>query len=446
MMLRDHDAKVGRVDAFKLDPMLIKIDPAYNIRDMKSERTRAHIEEIKVSLRDPKLGGIKKAIEVRMVGEDVFVTDGECRLTAVHEVIAEGIAIPSVVCIQERSGTDPIERVLNFATSGQVERYTELEMAHWCRRADRAGATHEQIAAAAGWKATASVTQHLKMLEMDPEVQGMVKREEVSATLAVNETRKSGTAAVENLKAAKVQANASGKTKVTQKHVASVTGRSSKQKEATDRLLDFASTAGKIADEAKRVGGVDKIDPKRLAELAQESVTTLARAKGEKVSDPPQPEPNSDLASGLPATSETSQPAIMQENAEVKPPPAPKPEPMFRDADEAKAELSRLDAALAEKHNLPPEAFLPPASALAFPKSRPSNRIDELLLEFISVDCGALAVMHAQLNKEYTESNATDEAQEAQGLLVGVANNIGALRFPEQWEGAKANSELQAVA
>lgn len=192
MELKHHPAKVGRSDIVRLPPTAIKIDPAHNIRDMQSERTRAHIEELKIAIKA--WGGIKDPFEVRIIGEDAYVTDGECRLTAVLELMRdEGFECEGISCIKEAAGTDAIERALNFGISGTKERYTELELAEWCRRCDRLGTSHERIAAAAGWKSTASVKRHLDMISTLPEeVKQQVKQGDVSATLAmqiVKETR-----------------------------------------------------------------------------------------------------------------------------------------------------------------------------------------------------------------------------------------------------------------
>lgn len=220
MELKNHPDKVGRGDTVTLPPHSIKIDPAHNIRDMTSERTRAHIEELKISIRA--FGGIKDPFEVRMVGEDAFVTDGECRLTAVLEMMhEEHFKCEGIKCVKEAGGTDEEERLLNFGVSGTKERYTELELAEWCRRCDRRGISHDKIAAAAGWKSKASVAGHLKILsDMPSDIQGMVRREEVSATEAMKEVRANGAEiATETLKEAKTIADREGKTKITRKTI-----------------------------------------------------------------------------------------------------------------------------------------------------------------------------------------------------------------------------------
>ncbi len=455
MQLRDHPAKVGRVDAFKLDPREIKIDPAYNVRDMKSEHTRAHIEEIKVSLRDPKIGGIKKPIEVRMVGEDAYVTDGECRLTAALEVIAEGIDIKSIVCIHEAAGTDQIERILNFGTAGQGLRYTELEMAGWCRRALRAGATEEQIAAAAGWKSKASVDQHLKMLEMDNETKAMVAGDgdvTISATTAVNTFKQHGEKTAEVLKAAKVEAKAEGKTKIAPRHVAKVTGKTSKAKQASDSYLDFVANANTIADEAKRAGGIEKIPQERLVALAKGTVVTLAKAKGEKLEEPKStPEPALD-------------PAELDASAPLPSGDAGAPVEGVKSLDQLKEHIAGVTTGatvtqfrsdmlphdLAADAGLPPEATAPAEFHQEFAERKrraAQTQIDTVLLSFYNAaDAAELAAIYAKIDREHDESSADGCDTDAQIRLIDVADNIGHLRFPDDWENAKASSELQQVA
>lgn len=107
------------------------------------------------------------------------------------------------------------------------------------------------------------------------------------------------------------------------------------------------------------------------------------------------------------------------------------------------------DDALGASNFIETIAETPPAAAqFTFPKPHGKNtRVDELLLEFISVDCPALAAMYLRLCKE-RETTAAEcgDASQAQEQLCVAADVIGSLRFPDQWEGAKANSELALVA
>lgn len=75
-----------------------------------------------------------------------------------------------------------------------------------------------------------------------------------------------------------------------------------------------------------------------------------------------------------------------------------------------------------------------------------NTRADELLLEFISVDGPTLAVMHAHLLRERDEASADGSIVQTHHRLCVAANVIGHLRFPDAWDGAKANAELKQVA
>ena len=68
MQLRDHTAVQSKRDYFTVDPRELKIDATYNVRDLTSLETRAHIEDLKASIA---VNGVRVALEVRLEGEDI---------------------------------------------------------------------------------------------------------------------------------------------------------------------------------------------------------------------------------------------------------------------------------------------------------------------------------------------------------------------------------------
>lgn len=73
-------------------------------------------------------------------------------------------------------------------------------------------------------------------------------------------------------------------------------------------------------------------------------------------------------------------------------------------------------------------------------------RIDAILTTMIHCDVVMLARKYAQLVKEREASASEGEASPTQEQLCVAADVVGALRFPDEWEQAKANTELAAVA
>ena len=127
------------------DPRDIRIDPAWNVRDMNSEATREHIASLKVSILtkgyDP-----TKPISVkydRKTGVKTLV-DGQCRLTACQELWNEGheIYVPQI-----RTEGDEAELQASALSAEAVLHLTQWEIGEGCRRLTRFGWSIDKIAA-----------------------------------------------------------------------------------------------------------------------------------------------------------------------------------------------------------------------------------------------------------------------------------------------------------
>lgn len=75
------------------------------------------------------------------------------------------------------------------------------------------------------------------------------------------------------------------------------------------------------------------------------------------------------------------------------------------------------------------------------------SKPDTLLHSFISADVNTLASRYAQLKREYDEADH-DDIETCKGLNAAATacNSIGAFRFPNEWEAAKANAETLEIA
>lgn len=457
----------GTGNRFQIDPRRLNVRPNFNLRDMTTQKARERLAILKAQI---KAEGMLEPIEIEFDGEKPWINEGHRRHLVVMELIAEGEDIETVPVIQERQGTNDAKRILHMLMRGKEE-YEPLEYAQGVHLLVNVhGKEKVDVARELGFASVNSIDQYLRMLAMPSEAQEMVKRDEVAATTAANQFRKEGAKAVETLKAAKVEANASGKTRVTQKHLTKVAGKS--KPKINETFLDFVAVAGKFADEAKRAGGFDRISPDRLIELAKENAATLAKAKGEKPPGPPKeeakPEPTPEIQAGesavgpeagaspaagsddgrdsrLPpqnSAADASEPA--QATASSLSPYQPGLLRSLTDEEKAARATAFGDAKAREREEREWEAAAPTT------RHRPASRVDELLLEFISVDCAALAAMHAKLNKEYDEHNAAQADDETSRSvhyhLIKIADHTGHALFPDEWEGAKGNSELAEVA
>src|SRR5580698_3618111 len=90
---RLNDLAQGKLDGPKIDPRTIVIREKFNMRDMDSDRVRAHIEWLKSSILTNHLAGrdgLDKPLQVEWADKTPYLVDGQCRLTALLELWAAG--------------------------------------------------------------------------------------------------------------------------------------------------------------------------------------------------------------------------------------------------------------------------------------------------------------------------------------------------------------------
>lgn len=170
------------------DPRKLKIKEGLNSRDLTTPDNRDHIEWLAASIAER---GVEKPLVIFTEGEDVFVSDGHCRLTATMLAIERGADIKTIPCVPERRGTNNVERLLSQFIHNAGKQLSPLEQGVLFRRAIGLGATVAQVAASVG-KSASFVSQMIDFQAAPAEVHNMVKAGEVSATLAAKVVRESG--------------------------------------------------------------------------------------------------------------------------------------------------------------------------------------------------------------------------------------------------------------
>jgi ParB-like chromosome segregation protein Spo0J len=209
MQFRDHSAVKGKRDSYPVAPRALKIDPAYNVRDMQDPETIAHVRWLADSIKE---NGVKVPLEVRLDGEDIFVVAGHCRHAGTMLAISEGAEIATVMVIPEPKGTNEVERTLNLVTSNSGKALTPLAIAEVVRRLLAFGWTNEAIAKRLGWKSVATVDNAVTLLGASPDVKEMVRSGAVSASTASKVVKKEGNKAGATLAAAAVNGKVTAKT------------------------------------------------------------------------------------------------------------------------------------------------------------------------------------------------------------------------------------------
>src|SRR6185437_15167481 len=107
-------------DSFKqMKPQEIRIENGFNVRDYSLEENRLHLNNLKASI---KTSGVLQAVWVRHEAADdsFYLVDGECRLRATLELVAEGVPIFEIPCKIVDAGNEIDRKILSLtANSGK---------------------------------------------------------------------------------------------------------------------------------------------------------------------------------------------------------------------------------------------------------------------------------------------------------------------------------------
>lgn len=162
------------------------------------------------------------AFVVNEDGKNVFyVTDGHTRHRAFAQAIASNSELSGdtmIPVIVHPAGTNAEDLTVSVLTSATGMPLEPMEMATGIKRLLDYGWDEKRVSERLGFT-VAYVKQLLELLSAPKAVREMVKKGEVSATLAVKTVRKSGKDAAKVLKDGLTEAKANGKSKVTEKHV-----------------------------------------------------------------------------------------------------------------------------------------------------------------------------------------------------------------------------------
>ena len=208
--------KVGRSDLWKLDPRHITVKDGWNQRDFDDPDNIAHVQELKASIKEV---GVKEPLTVVMEGDVPFLTNGECRLRAIMELIKDGVDIKSVPVQTEPRSASAADRVASQLIRNSGKGFTPLEMAGVVAQLDGHGWTDKEIASKAGL--VPERIAGLKFLnQATADIRKLIQGGKISATMAEKEIRKVGPEEAEKtLLAAVSEAEGQGKAKAGPRHV-----------------------------------------------------------------------------------------------------------------------------------------------------------------------------------------------------------------------------------
>ncbi len=204
---RLRDLKTSARDQLMIDPRIIIIDDGQNPRNYNLPENHAHLDALKRSIRE---NGTLVPLLVRYDPERkaAVLVDGECRLRANLELIAEGVEIETVPTIQVPGGNEQ-DRLLTSITANTGKPLSKWELGGAFQRLFRFGFSEEKIATKSGYEER-FVREAMELADAPEEVKQMLSAQAVTPALALSHLRTNGAAAVETLKAEAVAAQSNG--------------------------------------------------------------------------------------------------------------------------------------------------------------------------------------------------------------------------------------------
>lgn len=212
------DIKAKSRDSYQVPIELIHEIPNFNPR-VHDEAYEQHIEDYTQSMlvegfyQDKPLAGIV----ITEGGKDkIYVTDGYTRRASVLRANQRGASIATVPMVFKSAATSIEDLTVALVRSNEGRPLTPFEKGIVCKRLDSYGMERAEIARRVGLSAV-YVGQLLTLMGAPNEIRKLVQAGKLSAENALAAMKKHGEKAVEVLRAANAQAEASGKKRITEK-------------------------------------------------------------------------------------------------------------------------------------------------------------------------------------------------------------------------------------
>lgn len=184
MALKDHAE--GRTDIYNIDPRKIKIKEGWNSREASDPANSTHVAELAASIKEI---GVKRPLICYMEGEDIFISDGHCRLQAVMHLIEQGIEIKTIPVMSDDRYSNEADRIFSQIVHNAGKPLTSLEQAKVFKRLVDLGWAQKDIALKAGISG-GRVSQLLELNILPVILQKYIIEGKASATMVLNTYKK----------------------------------------------------------------------------------------------------------------------------------------------------------------------------------------------------------------------------------------------------------------
>ena len=204
---RMRDLSTGRRDLLNISPKDIFIDPSHNPRVYTLAENREHLDILKKSIAEI---GVQQPLWVRWENatKQAILVDGECRLRACLELIAEGHPIEAIPCFQVQAGNE-VERLMLALTANSGKPLSQWEAGEGYRKLQRFGWAIDKIAAQCSVSKN-YVTTALELNEAPEAVKEELSAGTITPAAAVSIVREHGSDAGKVVKERVQAAKASG--------------------------------------------------------------------------------------------------------------------------------------------------------------------------------------------------------------------------------------------
>jgi len=244
-----------RSDIFYVDPHVLKVKPGWNARNADDPENREHILALARSIAQV---GVQEALTVYRDANEIWLSDGHCRLAATFYAIDTLKAdIKSIPVKTEGREANEADHVFSQILRNAGKPLTPYEAGTVYKRLVGYGWTVADIALKSG-KSKASVDAALDLQGAPLQVQKLVASGKVSATLASETLKKEGAAkATATLNNAVDAATQKGKARATKADIgeAPVTKLTATGKLA--RIREIIDECGEVDDSLIKDGGFE---------------------------------------------------------------------------------------------------------------------------------------------------------------------------------------------
>lgn len=215
-----REAQAVSSDLWKVPLDQIHIIAGFNVRSNAADH-KAHVDGLTESILANGFYASKPLSGYVALEDDkqiIYLTDGHCRLEAVHAAIRRGAEIHALPVVVSPKGTSLEDLTVALVTSNSGKPLTPYEVGIVCKRLTGFGWDEKQIAAKL-CMTVQRVGGLLDLIGAPKAVRDLVVAGTVSATQAIETLKRHGPTAGDKLQAGAEKARATGKAKATKKHI-----------------------------------------------------------------------------------------------------------------------------------------------------------------------------------------------------------------------------------